>query len=88
MPNVSGLVVGKPKAVFRAVLLPEGLALNEQTGVIEGVPARSCEQVHATVTACNRRGEVRTTLAFTVLKRAPERLAYDAQAGTDPFTLL
>jgi len=65
-----GFIPGLPTTSFRADNLPRGLAIDEETGAIEGaaVSATTCQ---VKVTASNRSGECSATLVLTVHSCAP-----------------
>ena len=73
-----------PKFSFLCDKLPDGFAIDAETGVIEGTPVcpTSC-QVKVTAIAGDSNGEIGVTIHFKIVaERAPSSLSFDAQAAT------
>jgi len=66
----SGFVCGLPATFFRADNLPQGLAIDEKTGIIKGA-AVSATTSQVKVTAFNDSGEFSATLEITVHSCVP-----------------
>lgn len=73
MPVVSGLV----EQYQASPLLPIGLRLDEETGVISGAPAAAQEAVSYVITASNSAGSTNTLIQISI-KGAPANLSYAA----------
>ena len=81
-PMRSHFKEGWPRMWFRARDLPEGLSIDESSGVIQGAPV-AATQCQVTVTAFNSKGDISTTLSFRiVVERAPASLSYDEHAAS------
>lgn len=75
-PNIASWEGGPPTSFAVEPPLPEGLFVDNNTGILQGVPQEVAEKITYTITASNQGGSTAATVVFTVVDVPPTAFSY------------